>query len=106
MSSLPDRSCLSDASVLGPTAWAAWHTDHGEVTVRAIYDDAQSLRVKAHVVKIAWWIEDKHHDGWWHCYPKFPRDWIKGVRPALAGFRSKEMRLLIGYIQLANHRKR
>ena len=47
--------------------------------MRARYDEEQSLHVKAHVVKIAWWIGEEHHDGWWHCYPKFPRDWIKGI---------------------------
>ena len=24
-------------------------------------------------------IGAEYHDGWWHCYPKFPRDWIKGI---------------------------
>jgi len=30
-------------------------------------------------VNIVWWIGTEHHDGWWHCYPKFPCDWIKGI---------------------------
>jgi hypothetical protein len=79
LSSSPHRSCSPDPSDRGPIAWAAWHTDRGLATFRAVYDEVQSLRVKAHVVKIAWWIGKEHHDGWWHCYPKFPRDWIKGI---------------------------
>jgi hypothetical protein len=77
LSSPPHRSRCLDASGSGPCA--AWHTDRGVVTMRARYDEEQSLHVKAHVVKIAWWIGEEHHDGWWHCYPKFPRDWIKGI---------------------------
>ncbi len=85
LSSLPQhRSCSADSSDGGSTAWAAWHTDRGVATFRAVYDEAQSLRVRAHVVKIAWWIGKEHHDGWWHCYPKFPRDWIKGVGRPIA----------------------
>lgn len=79
LSSLPHRSCSSDPFDRGPTAWAAWHTDRGVATFSAVYDESQSQRVRAHVVKIAWWIGTVHHDGWWHCYPKFPRDWIKGI---------------------------
>jgi hypothetical protein len=67
-----------DASDQGPTAWVAWHTDRGIATLRAVYDEARSLRVRAHVVKIAWRIGTEHQDSWWHCYPQFPRDWIKG----------------------------
>lgn len=79
LSSSPHRTSLTEASGLGPTAWAAWHTDRGVATLRAVYDEAQSQRVRAHVVKIAWWIGKEHHEGWWHCHPKFPRDWIKGI---------------------------
>jgi hypothetical protein len=67
-----------DVSVFAPCA-IAWHTDRGSVALRVTYDEAKSMRVAAHVLKIAWWIGDEHHDGWWHCYPKFPRDWIKGI---------------------------
>ena len=77
--SLPHGLGCSDASDRAPTAWAAWDTDRGVATFCAVYDEAQSLRVKAHVVKIGWWIGTVHDEGWWHCYPKFPRDWIKGV---------------------------
>jgi hypothetical protein len=74
-----DRPADTDAAVVGPTACLAWNTNHGIVTFRAIYDEVQSLRIGAHVMKIAWSIGDVHHDSWWHCRPKFPRDWIKGV---------------------------
>ena len=79
LSSLQHRPGCADVVERGPTAWAAWHTGSGVLTLRATYDEAQSSRVKAHVMKIAWWIGAEHHDGWWHCYPKFPRDWIKGI---------------------------
>jgi hypothetical protein len=77
LSSFEHSLCLSAASGRDPVACAAWHTDRG--VGRAVYDEAQSLRVKAHVMKIGWWIGVEHPDGWWHCYPKFPRDWIKGI---------------------------
>jgi hypothetical protein len=79
LSSLPHSLNVSDTSDRSPTAWAAWHTDRGVVTLRALYDEVQSQRVRAHVVRIAWWIGTEHHDGWWHSYAKFPRDWIKGI---------------------------
>ena len=78
-SSFPDSWCIPDASDGDPAASAAWHTDRGVAKIRAIYDEAQSLRVRAHVMKFGWWIGVEHHVGWWHCYPKFPRDWIKGI---------------------------
>jgi hypothetical protein len=59
--------------------WIAWHTDRGPVSACATYDDEQALRVSAHVLRISWWIAPcDHHEGWWHCYPKRPREWIKG----------------------------
>jgi hypothetical protein len=79
LSSLPHHSCAPDPAIRGSVACAAWHTDRGVATLRAVYDEAQSQYVKAHVLKIAWWIGAEHHDGWWHCYSKFPRDWIKGI---------------------------
>lgn len=78
LSQVPHRLICLEGSDLRPIAWAAWHTDRGVVSSRAVYDEAQSLRMKAHVLKIAWWIGAEHHDGWWHCYRRFPRDWIKG----------------------------
>jgi len=79
LNQLPHRLSCFEGSDQRPSAWVAWHTDRGVASFRAIYDEAQSLHVRAHVVKIAWWIGTEHHDGWWHCYPKFPRDWIKGI---------------------------
>lgn len=79
LSAFPCRLSGAEASAFGPVAYAAWHTDRGVVTLRAVYDEVQSLRVRAHVVRIVWWIGEEHHAGWWHCYPKFPRDWIKGI---------------------------
>jgi hypothetical protein len=64
LSLLPQCLSASDTSDRSPTAWAAWHTDRGVVTLRALYDEVQSQRVKAHVVKIAWWIGAVHHDSW------------------------------------------
>jgi hypothetical protein len=70
--------CL-EASDRRPTAWAAWHTDRGVATLRAVYDEVQSMRVRANVMKIAWCVGADHHDGWWHYYSCFPREWIKGI---------------------------
>ena len=62
-----------------PRAWAAWHTKDGLVSACAAYDNEQALRIKAHVLLIAWRIAAREpHEGWWHCYPKRPREWIKG----------------------------
>jgi hypothetical protein len=59
--------------------WVAWHTDKGPVSTCATYDREQALRMSAHVLRIAWCIAPRdHHEGWWHCFPKRPREWIKG----------------------------
>ena len=59
--------------------WAAWRTDRGIVTAYADYDHVQARWMGAHVVHLSWWIgSDVHHEGWWHCYPRRPREWIKG----------------------------
>ncbi len=59
--------------------WAAWSTNRGPVSVCAEYDYAQAKRVKAHVLLIGWWMQPgEHHEHWWHCYPKRPREWIVG----------------------------
>jgi hypothetical protein len=79
LNQLPHRLSRLEDSNLGPSACAAWHTDRGVASFRAVYDKAQSLHVGAHVMKIAWWVGSEHHDGWWHCYPKFARDWVKGI---------------------------
>lgn len=60
--------------------WVAWHTDRGPVSMCAAYDHEQALRMSAHVLRLAWWFAPQdHHEGWWHCYPKRPREWIKGL---------------------------
>jgi hypothetical protein len=79
LSALPPQSSCCGDSDAHLCARVAWHTERGIATLRAVYDEAQSLKVRAQVVKIAWWIGTEHHEGWWHRYPKFPRDWIKGI---------------------------
>jgi hypothetical protein len=72
------RGCLSDPENK-LRVWVAWHTDRGPVSTCATYQQEQALRLGAHVLRIAWWIAPRdHHEGWWHCYPKRPREWIKG----------------------------
>lgn len=72
------RGCLSAPKII-PRVWAAWYTDVGPVTACAAYDYEQASRVGAHVLFIEWWVTSReHHESWWHCYPRRPRDWIKG----------------------------
>src|ERR1700730_2415269 len=62
-----------------PRVCAAWETDRGPIYVCAKYDADQSARQNAHVLLIEWWLpRHEHHEGWWHCYPNRPREWIKG----------------------------
>jgi hypothetical protein len=61
-----------------PPVWCAWNTDQGAIAVRAHYEPQQSARVKAHVLRFEWWIGEKHHDGWYYTYPKFPGEWTVG----------------------------
>ena len=82
---ITDAQCLPKShqrvrtDVERPPAWCAWQTASGVLTLWGRYDEVQSSLVKAHVLLLEWWIgEGVHHEGWWHCYPKFPRDWIKG----------------------------
>jgi hypothetical protein len=79
LKSLPLSSSCCDSSSDDPLARIAWYTDRGVGTLRAVYEEVQSHKVSAHVVRIAWWIGTEHRDGWWHCYAKWPRDWIKGI---------------------------
>lgn len=80
LSSLPHCPGVPDPSLSSPNASAAWHTDRGVASLHAVYDETQSQKVRAHVLKIAWRLgAAEHHEGWWHCYPKFPRDWMKGI---------------------------
>jgi hypothetical protein len=72
------RGCLVD-SAGRPQSWISWHSDRGVVSACAFYDRAQSGRMKEHVLRISWWIgTHTHHNGWWHCNPKRPREWTKG----------------------------
>jgi hypothetical protein len=58
--------------------WCAWKTDRGAIAVLARYDEVQSARVRAHVLRFAWWIGEEHHDSWYYAYPKFPGEWTAG----------------------------
>jgi hypothetical protein len=80
LSELPahHQDALAKLQCKGRT-WAAWSTNRGPVSISAEYDHAQAQRVKAHVLFISWWIEPgEHHEHWWHCYPKRPREWVVG----------------------------
>ena len=68
-----DRESREDGSV-----GCAWHTDRGTFVAVVRYEEARSALVKAHVLHFEWSIGEEHHDSWYHVYPKFPRDWIKG----------------------------
>jgi hypothetical protein len=62
-----------------PRVWAAWRTNMGTLSACAAYEHELALRVRAHVLWIAWWITPgQHHEGSWHCYSKRPCEWIKG----------------------------
>jgi hypothetical protein len=72
------RGCLTNQDSK-PRVWAAWHTNGGPVSACAAYSHPQALRIGAYVLWIEWWIANlEHHEGWWHCYPNRPREWIKG----------------------------
>jgi hypothetical protein len=72
------RSCLTDPAGR-PRTWVAWRTDQGTLSACALYDSARSSYMKAHVMKISWWIgSNVFSDSWWYCYPKRPCEWIKG----------------------------
>ena len=74
-------------------AWAAWKTDQGVVKICGAYDDRQSQRLDAHVVYLEWWpAAGGHHEGWWRCDRRRPREWTKGhgSAPASVGVRLEE----------------
>lgn len=72
------RRCLTNP-IGKPRVCAAWHTNRGPVSACAAYDHGQAQRISAHVLLIEWWIAAaEYHEGWWHCYPQRPREWIKG----------------------------
>jgi hypothetical protein len=60
--------------------WVAWHTNKGPVSTCATYHQQQAVRIGAHVLHIAWLLApNEHYEGWWHCYPRRPGEWIKGA---------------------------
>lgn len=77
---LPQSHQRMRAHADSPSQWCAWETARGPLTLVGRYDEVQSSLVRAHVLLLEWWIGDCiHHEGWWHCYAKFPRDWTKGA---------------------------
>jgi hypothetical protein len=73
------RACTAD-STGQPRVWAAWQSNRGMVSAAVLCHREQSHRLGAHVLFISWWIgPQEHHEGWWHCYPKRPHEWIKGA---------------------------
>ena len=62
-----------------PPGWAAWKTDRGVVKICGAYDELQSQRLDAHVLYLEWWpAAGVHHEGWWRCDRRRPREWTKG----------------------------
>lgn len=80
VSAMPARRLAQAPSAQSdPPVWAAWNTDRGVVRICGAYDGAQSRRLSAHVLFIGWWIAPgTHHEGWWRCCGKRPREWTKG----------------------------
>jgi hypothetical protein len=73
----PHRTAPSARSA--PAAWVAWKTDRGVVKICGAYDDVQSQGLDAHVVYLEWWpAAGVHHEGWWRCDRRRPREWTKG----------------------------
>ena len=63
----------------GPAVCVSWETNLGIAKICGVYDSAQSLRVCAHVLWLAWWLpSDIHHEGWWRCDQKRLHEWTKG----------------------------
>jgi hypothetical protein len=62
-----------------PPAWAAWETDRGVIKICGVYDEVQSQRLDAHVLYLEWWpAAGVHHEGWWRCDRRRPREWTRG----------------------------
>ena len=72
------RACAADPAGK-PQVWAAWQANRSIVSACVLYHPEQPRRMAAHVLFISWWIGSEHHEGWWHCYPRRPREWIKGA---------------------------
>jgi len=85
---VPGEPAQTPSSHRDPPVWATWRTDRGVVRVCGAYDRAQSYRLNTHVLFIEWWISPaRHHQGWWRCSGKRPREWTKGYggEPISAG---------------------
>ena len=86
LSRIPDRRESTEVRVPRPEishhglrAVASWHTDSGRVTACGTYHPERSQRMRVHVLWVEWWIPPhRHHEGWWRCSTKGPRDWTKG----------------------------
>jgi hypothetical protein len=79
VSELPELQLQNHDTNEGARVCTAWHTDRGRVIACGTYHHEQSQRMKAHVLWLSWWIAPhEHHEGWWRCEPKWPRDWVKG----------------------------
>jgi hypothetical protein len=60
-------------------ACACWQTDLGLVVICGACDEEQSRRAKAWALYLEWTIGPAtHHEGWWRCDAKRPREWTKG----------------------------
>jgi len=75
----PIDASLDAQHLSGPREEACWQTDVGIVRARGIYDAGHSQLLHAHVLLLYWWLPGGvYHQGWWHSYPRHPREWIKG----------------------------
>lgn len=71
--------CHNSSEDIEPPVWAGWKTNAVFVAARGSYDREQSKRVGEHVLYIEWWIAPAiHHEGWWRCNPRRPREWTRG----------------------------
>jgi hypothetical protein len=71
--------CPDNGSNRGHAVCVSWRTDRGTARICGVYDSTQSLRIRAHVLWLAWWLpSDIHHEGWWRCDQKRLNEWTKG----------------------------
>ena len=76
---LKSQDHRAPTDVTNPPVRATWETDQGVVSISGAYDLEQSRRVYAHVLFICWSLAPRtHHEGWWRCDIRRPRDWTKG----------------------------
>jgi len=63
----------------GRAVCVSWQIDRGTARICGVYDSAQSLRIRAHVLWLAWWLpSDIRYEGWWRCDQKRLNEWTKG----------------------------